>query len=153
VLTALSGRLPVPPVLNRSGTSLSLGLISGAPGQEMIESGLAEPVLRACGQMLRHIHAIDPRQAHAADHHHGDSAVLVHGDYGPQNCLLGPAAHEVIAVLETQWRIWPGANGLSACTTPPAPLPSTRSSTPTATGTPGLRASKRWSLAAAPFSR
>jgi aminoglycoside phosphotransferase (APT) family kinase protein len=33
-----------------------------------------------------------------------DSAVLVHGDYGPQNCLLGPAAaHEVIAVVDWEW--------------------------------------------------
>jgi aminoglycoside phosphotransferase (APT) family kinase protein len=102
VLSALSGRLPVPPVLNRNGTSLSLGLMPGAHGQELIESGLAEPVLRACGQMLRRIHAIDPGQAHAADHHR-DSAVLVHGDYGPQNCLLGPAAHEVIAVVDWEW--------------------------------------------------
>jgi|SRR6266487_931776 aminoglycoside phosphotransferase (APT) family kinase protein len=126
----------------------------------MIESGLAEPVLRACGQMLRRIHAIDPAQAHVADHHHRDSAVLVHGDYGPQNCLLGPAAHEVIAVVDWEWaHAGDPVEDLAWCGWivrmhhPPAPLLLTRSSTPTATGTPGLRASRRWSLAAAPFSR
>ena len=88
VLTALSGRLPVPPVLNRNSTASPGSHARRArPGNDRQRPG--EPVLRACGQMLRRVHAIDPGQAHAADDHHRDSAVLVHGDYGPQNCLLG----------------------------------------------------------------
>ncbi len=32
-----------------------------------------------------------------------DSAVLVHGDYGPQNAPLDTAAGEVIAVVDWEW--------------------------------------------------
>ncbi len=60
VLSAVAGHLPVAPVLGSSDTSLSLRFMPGVPGQELIEAALAEPVLRACGQMLRRVHAIDP---------------------------------------------------------------------------------------------
>jgi aminoglycoside phosphotransferase (APT) family kinase protein len=102
VLSALAGLVPVPPVLGRSGTRLRLGLMSGVHGQELIDAGRAGPVLRACGQMLRRIHAIDPKQARAGDKR-DDSAVLVHGDYGPNNVLLDAAAVEVIAVVDWEW--------------------------------------------------
>lgn len=102
VLSAVAGHLPVAPVLSSSDTSLSLRFVLGGPGQELIDAGLAEPVLRACGQMLRRIHAIDPAQAHVGDNRER-SAVLVHGDYGPQNVLLDAAAREVTAVLDWEW--------------------------------------------------
>ena len=37
----------------------------GVHGQELIDGGLAEQVLCACGQMLRRIHAIGPGQVDA----------------------------------------------------------------------------------------
>ena len=102
VLSAVAGRLPVPPVISHSNTSLGLGFMPGVPGQELIDAALAEPVLRACGRMLRRIHAIDPEQAQAGDNDEG-SLVLVHGDYGPQNTLLDAAAREVTAVVDWEW--------------------------------------------------
>jgi len=74
----------------------------GVHGQEMIDGGLAEQVLHACGQMLRRIHAIGPSRAHVEDRH-DEPAVLVHGDYGPNNVLLDAAAQEVIAVVDWEW--------------------------------------------------
>jgi Ser/Thr protein kinase RdoA (MazF antagonist) len=101
-LSALAGRLPVPPVIDRSDTILRLGLMRGVPGQDLIDDGLAGQVLRACGQLLRRIHAIDPAELDLLSRHE-DSAVLVHGDYGPQNILLDAAAAEVIAVVDWEW--------------------------------------------------
>lgn len=102
VLSALAGWLPVPPVLDRSDTSLTLGFMPGVHGQELIGGGLPEPVLRACGQLLRRIHAIDPRQVGAGGNDTA-SAVLVHGDFGPQNVLLDAAARDVLAVVDWEW--------------------------------------------------
>jgi aminoglycoside phosphotransferase len=102
VLRALAGRVPVPPVLAWSDATLRLGFMPGVHGQELIDDGLAHLVLRACGQTLREIHAINPALAHVTD---GEppSAVLVHGDYGPNNILLDPGAHEVTAVVDWEW--------------------------------------------------
>ena len=81
VLTSLAGCLPVPPVLGGDGTRLTMGYLPGRHGQDLIALGLAEPVLAACGRMLRRIHAIDPGLVlPAAPLQPG--AVLVHGDYG-----------------------------------------------------------------------
>jgi aminoglycoside phosphotransferase len=102
VLAALAGRLPVPPVLGGHGTRLTMGFMPGRHGQDLIAAGLAEPVLAACGRMLRRVHAIDPRLVRpGAPSRPG--AVLVHGDYGPNNALLDPAARQVSALLDWEW--------------------------------------------------
>jgi aminoglycoside phosphotransferase (APT) family kinase protein len=106
VLRAVAGRLPVPPVFAASDGTLSLGFMPGVHGQELIDAGLAYPVLRACGQMLRRVHAIDPALADVGRLVPGGEqfpAVLVHGDYGPNNVLLDPAAHQVTAIVDWEW--------------------------------------------------
>jgi aminoglycoside phosphotransferase (APT) family kinase protein len=102
VLRALAERLPVPPVLDSSDANLHLKFMAGVHGQDLIDIGLAEQVLRACGQMLRRIHAIEPALARLGDPAQ-PHAVLVHGDYGPNNVLLDPAAQEVTAILDWEW--------------------------------------------------
>jgi Ser/Thr protein kinase RdoA (MazF antagonist) len=102
VLSALAVLLPVPPVIGRSEASLRLGFMAGRHGQELIDDGRAEQVLSACGRMLRRIQAIGPGQARVSDGH-DESAVLVHGDYGPNNVLMDGAAEEVIAVVDWEW--------------------------------------------------
>lgn len=102
VLSALAGRLPVPPVVGHGGTGLHLGFLPGIPGQDLIDRGLAGHVLRACGRMLRRIQAIGPAQARAEDRP-GGGGVLVHGDYGPNNTLLDPTGHQVIGVVDWEW--------------------------------------------------
>jgi aminoglycoside phosphotransferase len=117
-LTALAGRLPVPPVLSAGPSSLCTGLLPGVHGQDLIAAGLAGPVLSAGGDMLRRIHALPIPAVIAAEAGATVSAktvsagsasaemasagtvsaagtVLVHGDYGPNNVLLDASATEV----------------------------------------------------------
>ena len=101
-MRGLAGRLPVPTVISHGVDSLRMGLMAGVHGQELIDAGQADQVLRACGQMLRRIHAIDPALVHVEEPDRVAS-VLVHGDYGPNNVLLDPAARAVTAVLDWEW--------------------------------------------------
>jgi Phosphotransferase enzyme family len=100
VLMALAGKLPVPPLIGMSGSAVSMGFMPGVHGQELVAAGLAQAVLRACGLMLHRIHAIDPR---LVTNDVGAAAVLVHGDYGPNNVLLDRAAEQVTAILDWEW--------------------------------------------------
>jgi aminoglycoside phosphotransferase (APT) family kinase protein len=101
-MRGLAGRLPVPTVIFHGVDSLRMGLMAGVHGQELIDAGQADQVLRACGQMLRRIHAIDPALARVEEQDRV-CGVLVHGDYGPNNVLLDPAARAVTAVLDWEW--------------------------------------------------
>jgi aminoglycoside phosphotransferase (APT) family kinase protein len=87
--------MPVSAVLDGNGGSLRMSFMEGIHGQELISAGQADRVLRACGHMLRRIHTIDPAIAHVEDQT-CPPAVLVHGDYGPNNVLLDPEAEEVV---------------------------------------------------------
>lgn len=102
VLRGLAGRLPVPAVISSGGGILRMGLVAGVHGQDLIDAGLAGRVLGACGRTLRRVHATPPASAHIEE---GDQplAVLVHGDYGPNNVLLDPDAQEVTAILDWEW--------------------------------------------------
>jgi aminoglycoside phosphotransferase len=100
-LRALAGRYPVPEILDEGPDSLLLGFVPGGHGQELIDAGHAEEVLRACGLALRALHSIDvmtvfPR---STDRQH----VLTHGDFGPNNALLDPGTFEVTAVLDWEF--------------------------------------------------
>ena len=97
-LRALRGRIPVPSVVD-SGQELAMDLIEGDHGQELIDAGRAAGVLRACGELLRRIHRIPPKDVLPDE----TGRVLVHGDYGPNNVLLDPATLEVVAVVDWEW--------------------------------------------------
>ncbi|HUA29844.1 MAG TPA: phosphotransferase [Streptosporangiaceae bacterium] len=105
VLNALRGRgLPVPQVLGSEGGRLTMTFMNGVHGQELLEAGGADRVLRACGATLRRIHRLDTaRIAAAVGHPAAAGHVLIHGDYGPQNVLLDPAAMEISAILDWEW--------------------------------------------------
>jgi aminoglycoside phosphotransferase len=102
ILDRLRGQLPIPPLLGGDDSSVRMGFIAGIHGQELIETGQAAPVLRACGQTLRRIHEIDPAQVFPDSARHPEQ-VLVHGDYGPNNMLLDPDTLAVTAVLDWEW--------------------------------------------------
>lgn len=87
LLTALADSIPVPPVLAAGGGALTLGFVGGIPGQELIDAGSAAEVLRVCGSILREIHATPV--ADLRDSLPGQGGTLVHGDFGPNNLLLG----------------------------------------------------------------
>ena len=101
-LTALAGFLPVPALIGTSDFSLEMTFMSGVHGQDLIGLGLAHQVLTTCGQMLRRVHAIDSALV-PGDDPYPPGAVLVHGDYGPNNILLDPEAREVTAIVDWEW--------------------------------------------------
>ncbi len=102
VLRRLAGRLPVPTVVRAAGATLELDFMQGVHGQDLIANGLADQVLLACGVLLRRIQQIDPRSAGVAGPA-GERQVLVHGDFGPNNALLDPAAGQVTGLLDWEW--------------------------------------------------
>ncbi|MFL6077355.1 MAG: phosphotransferase [Mycobacteriales bacterium] len=93
-LTALAGRVPVPPVLARAAGRLTLAAVDGAHGQDLIAAGHPRPVLAACGRILRDIHL----------------AGWAHGDFGPNNVLLDPRSFAVTAVLDWEFAAHPLAD-------------------------------------------
>jgi aminoglycoside phosphotransferase len=101
-LTALAGLVPVPRVLAAGPDWLQTELMPGVHGQDLIARGLAGPVLAACGSMLRRIHAL-PIPSVLAPPPDTTAAVLVHGDFGPNNVLLDERARAVTAVLDWEW--------------------------------------------------
>jgi aminoglycoside phosphotransferase len=108
VLRWLSGVLPVPTVLSATDTSLQLSFMPGVHGQDLIAAGSAGQVLRACGLMLHRIHQVDVRPDLVSGRPdlvsgRGNGAVLVHGDFGPNNVLLDADARAVVAVLDWEW--------------------------------------------------
>ena len=106
VLRRLAGLVPVHPVVAGTDISLSLGFMPGVHGQDLIAAGLGGQVLHACGQVLRRIHALDPGLAPGlapAGQRSPARAVLVHGDFGPNNVLLDQAGQEITAVLDWEW--------------------------------------------------
>ncbi|MGW4651308.1 phosphotransferase family protein [Kitasatospora sp. NPDC004289] len=103
LLACLAGELPVPPVLAADEGSLTLALLPGRPGQDLLDEGHAAEVLAACGTLLGRIHRLRPATPAL-----GPGQVLVHGDFGPNNVLLDPATRQVTAVLDWEFA-HPGA--------------------------------------------
>lgn len=103
MLHALQGQLPVPQILDYSDGRLTMTFMNGVHGQELLDAGRADGVLRACGTMLWRIHQLAAGRIAAPATAAGDGRVLVHGDYGPQNVLLDRAPLEITAVLDWEW--------------------------------------------------
>ncbi|WP_077489298.1 phosphotransferase family protein [Sinomonas mesophila] len=101
LLNRLEGQLPVPPLRGVDDGTLTLGFVTGVPGQELLDDGHAAAVLETCGGLLRRIHAIDPSVL-SSDASTADK-VLVHGDFGPQNVLLDPDTFQVTAVVDWEF--------------------------------------------------
>jgi aminoglycoside phosphotransferase (APT) family kinase protein len=64
--------------------------VRGVPGQDLIEQGYANNVMKAAGRAL------------AALHSHPEAQVT-HGDYGPQNLLLDAAGEAVVLVADWEF--------------------------------------------------
>jgi aminoglycoside phosphotransferase (APT) family kinase protein len=98
-LTTLSGRMPVPAVLERSDDALVIEFVEGAHGQDEMEAGQAPEVLSSCGALLRRLHDLDPAVVGSSH----PAGVICHGDFGPNNVLLDPANYEVTALLDWEF--------------------------------------------------
>jgi aminoglycoside phosphotransferase len=98
-LTALSGRMPVPAVLEWSDDALVIGFVEGAHGQDEIEAGHGPEVLSSCGTLLRRLHDLDPALVGSSH----SAGVICHGDFGPNNVLLDSASYKVTALLDWEF--------------------------------------------------
>ena len=81
MLRALHGQVPVPQILDYRDGCLAMTFMNGIHGQELLDAGRADGVLRACGTMLWRIHQLGTGGI-AALATAGDGQVLVHADYG-----------------------------------------------------------------------
>lgn len=102
VLRAVAPVIPVPEVRHAGAGRLVMRHMPGVPGQELMRPESARRVLAACGRVLARIHAV-PTEVLAFAGTAGPGAVLVHGDFGPQNVLLDADAHDVTAVVDWEW--------------------------------------------------
>lgn len=99
-LTSLRHRFPVPRVTASGPGWLSTGFVDGAHGQDLIEAGNARMVLAECGRALHQLHALDAR---ALDPSATDSAIIQHGDFGPNNVLFDTGNGRAAAVLDWEF--------------------------------------------------
>lgn len=100
MLELLQGLFPVPAILAAGRDGLSLELLPGAHGQDLIAQGHATPVLRSTGQLLHRLHTL-PRDYLGLPSTAG--TVLVHGDFGPNNILFDPESFAVTALLDWEF--------------------------------------------------
>lgn len=98
-LTALPGRLPVPAVVHHDVgvPRLILTELPGIHGQDLLDAGRHAAVLKLVGSALAALQriAIDGVPGLA-----GRGAVIVHGDFGPQNMLLDLSSGSVTGILD-----------------------------------------------------
>lgn len=100
-LTQLAGHAPVPPVLAVGVGQVTLGLMPGRAGQELLEEQ-PEPVLYAAGRLARRLATVEVSLVAGLDATPTGS-VLVHGDFGPQNLLLNEQTAEPTALVDWEF--------------------------------------------------
>ena len=86
-LARLARRYPVPPLLAAEEQQVIMERVTGEPGQDLLERR-PEDVLFAVGAAARALQQIDPMIMDLG----AGGAVIVHGDFGPQNMLLAQRA-------------------------------------------------------------
>jgi aminoglycoside phosphotransferase len=98
-LSSLGHHLPVAAVVEHDLAipRLTLSLLPGRHGQDLIDEGYASRVLRLVGETLSALHdlAVD-----AVPGLVGEGSVIVHGDFGPQNMLFDLDPDRVTGVLD-----------------------------------------------------
>jgi aminoglycoside phosphotransferase len=96
------GAVPVPHLIDAPPGALRMRHVAGVHGQDLIAAGHTASVLRSCGRTLRQLQQIEP--AAVLDGVPGETrAVLVHGDYGPNNMLFDPVTHATTAIVDWEW--------------------------------------------------
>ena len=100
-LTALEGLLPVPQLLAQTEGEITLTLVEGEHGQELLEIA-AESVLMSVGQLARRLAEVDVSRMSGLPSS-PSGTVLVHGDFGPQNVLFDADSAEPRAVLDWEY--------------------------------------------------
>ena len=95
--------LPVPEVVEVNDERLTLRTTwsEGTPGQVLMRPGPARAVLKAVGSLLRQVQG-EPVHSILAPALEPGGPIAVHGDFGPQNLLLG-ARGEIVALLDWEF--------------------------------------------------
>lgn len=101
-LKHLHGKYPVPEVVefDASAPGIVLRVVAGRHGQELIDEGHASRVLRLIGEQLAKLQAISPATVPSLE---GKGAVIVHGDFGPQNIVCSFDLAGVAGVLDWEF--------------------------------------------------
>ncbi len=77
-----------------------MSFVEGVHGQELIDAGDADMVLRLTGELLTMMQRIPTDSLGRIA---GSGEVLVHGDFGPQNILFDAQAQRVTALLDWEF--------------------------------------------------
>ena len=98
-LVALRDLLPVASVIDQdlSIPCLTLSLLPGRHGQDLIAEGHGAQVMRLVGEALAQLQAVAPETVRDLE---GSGPVVVHGDFGPQNMLFDLDADCVTGVID-----------------------------------------------------
>lgn len=96
-LSTLAGRFPVPTVIGHD-SQLTLSFVPGVPGQEILEQR-PHDVLFAVGRAGRALHGLDV----SATYEIVGGAVLMHGDFGPQNMVFDAKTLQPAAVVDWEF--------------------------------------------------
>ncbi len=98
-LSALAEVLPVARVVGSDPEvpRLNLSVLPGAHGQDLLDGGHAEQVLRLVGLTLGTLQAVRVDDIYGLA---GDGPVIVHGDFGPQNMLFDLERDRVTGIVD-----------------------------------------------------
>lgn len=107
-LTTLRTHLAVPEIVSTGEGWLETEFVVGSHGQDLLDAGHAEAVLRECGRVLRRLYHLDPTLLDPAA---GKNDVIQHGDFGPNNVLFATGSNaapsgdclRAIAVLDWEF--------------------------------------------------
>jgi Ser/Thr protein kinase RdoA (MazF antagonist) len=103
-LERLPDGFPAPRVLGTSADILVFAHLAGVHGQELMDAGHAAQVLHSCGRLLARLQQLDVTEVFPD---RGDGAnppaVVVHGDFGPNNMLFDPETFEVTGLVDWEW--------------------------------------------------
>lgn len=112
-LSRLGRYLPVPEIVAQDRRSLTLREAIGAHGQDLMDAGHANDVLEQLGHALVKLQTLTTDTVPSLK---GPGAVIVHGDFGPQNVLMSDGrivalldwefAHRGEAIEDLAWAEW-----------------------------------------------
>jgi len=97
-LRYVADALPVPALVHEESGLIGTEYVAGIPGQELLER-VPDAVLRTIGRAAARLHDLDVGGLSSLGRV-PVGAVLVHGDFGPQNMLFDEATAEAIAIVD-----------------------------------------------------
>jgi tRNA A-37 threonylcarbamoyl transferase component Bud32 len=97
-LRYVADALPVPALVHEESGLIGTEYVAGVPGQELLEE-VPDAVLRSVGRAAARLHDLDVSGLSTFGAAPA-GAVLVHGDFGPQNMLFDEVTVEATAIVD-----------------------------------------------------